>query len=135
LTLVLLDYQDGTLRFSGQHEEIIIVRAGGMVEEINTIDLGFPIGLELHIGDFMAEEQVQLQAGDVVVLYTDGITEAPNMQGEEYGIARLIAEVKKNYHLSAEEIKQRIIADLQQHIGEQRIYDDITLLVLKKMVG
>jgi len=135
LTLILLDYQDGTLRFSGQHEEIIIVRAGGMVEEINTIDLGFPIGLELNVADFMAEDRVQLQPGDVVVLYTDGITEAPNMQGEEYGIARLIAEVKKNYHLSAEEIKQRIIADLQQHIGEQRIYDDITLLVLKKMVG
>jgi len=132
LTLILLDYQDGTLRFSGQHEEIIIVRAGGIVEEINTIDLGFPIGLELNVADFMAEDRVQLQPGDVVVLYTDGITEAPDMQGEEYGIERLIAEVKKNYHLSAEEIKQRIITDLQQHIGEQRIYDDITLLVLKK---
>ncbi|HBL61803.1 MAG TPA: hypothetical protein DDZ80_26340, partial [Cyanobacteria bacterium UBA8803] len=81
LSLALLDYQEGTLRLSGQHEEIIVVRSGGQVERIDTIDLGFPIGLELDITDFVAQMQVQLQSGDGVVLYTDGITEAEDING------------------------------------------------------
>ena len=49
LTLILLDYEEGRLRLSGQHEELVVVRADGRVERIDTIDLGFPIGLEQDI--------------------------------------------------------------------------------------
>ena len=54
LSLSLLDYEGGTLRLSGQHEEMIVVR-GGKVERIDTLDLGFPIGLEAEIADFVAQ--------------------------------------------------------------------------------
>ena len=53
LTLCLIDYQQGRLSLSGQHEEMVVVRAGGEVERIDTIDLGFPIGLEETIEDFV----------------------------------------------------------------------------------
>jgi serine phosphatase RsbU (regulator of sigma subunit) len=132
LTLALLDYQEGTLRLSGQHEEMIVVRSGGQVERIDTIDLGFPIGLEADITDFVAHTQVQLNPGDVVVLYTDGITEAENQSGVRYGVERFCELLGNNGHRSAEEIRQAVVEDVRQHIGTQKVYDDITLLVLKQ---
>jgi sigma-B regulation protein RsbU (phosphoserine phosphatase) len=132
LTLALLDYHNGTLSLSGQHEEIIVVRAGGEVERIDTIDLGFPIGLDEEIADFIASEKMQLNAGDVVVLYTDGITEAMDMNRKQYGIERLCAVAQQNCDRTAREIKQAVIEDVRRHIGTQKVYDDITLVVLKQ---
>lgn len=132
MTLTLLDYHDGLLRLSGQHEEIIVVRQDGSVELIDTINLGFPLGLEADIADFVAEAQVQLGSGDGAVLYTDGITEAEDIQGRLYGLERLVEVVKLNWSHSAYEIRQAVIEDLRQHIGEQKVYDDITLVVLKQ---
>ncbi|HEY9665298.1 MAG TPA: SpoIIE family protein phosphatase, partial [Coleofasciculaceae cyanobacterium] len=132
LTLVLLDYFDGTLSLSGQHEEIIVVRAGGLVERIDTTNLGFPIGLDEEIADFIASEQVQLNPGDVVVLYTDGITEAFDIDRKQYGIERLCEVVQRNCDCTAQEIRQVIIEDVRRHIGEQKLFDDITLVVLKQ---
>jgi len=132
LTLALLDYSDGILSLSGQHETLIVVRSSGVVECIDTIDLGFPIGLESDITDFVASTRVELQPGDVVVLYTDGITEAENPTGELYGLERLCEVVKQNWQRDAADIRQAAIADLRQHIGDQKVYDDITLVVLKQ---
>ena len=132
MTLSILDYADNTLTLSGQHEEMIVVRSGGKIEQINTIDLGFPIGLEADIAEFINTEKVTLNSGDVVVLYTDGITEAFNLNQEEYGLNRLCKIVSQNWQLSAEKIKQAVIADVRQHIGTQKIFDDITLVVLKQ---
>ncbi|MGB3206498.1 MAG: SpoIIE family protein phosphatase [Crinalium sp.] len=132
LTLCLLDYHDRTLHLSGQHEEMLVVRNGGVVERIDTIDLGFPIGLEPDISDFVAETQVHLNPGDLVVLYTDGITEAENIAKVPYGLERLCEVIQNNWQSSAAEIKQIVIEDVREHIGEQKVYDDITLLVLKQ---
>ncbi|MBD2126042.1 SpoIIE family protein phosphatase [Microcoleus sp. ZQ-A2] len=132
LSLSLLDYKQGQLCLSGQHEEMIVVRADGSLERIDTIDLGFPIGLEEDIGEFIAHTQVQLHPGDVVVLYTDGITEAENLAGEQYGIERLCEVVRDNRQQTAEQIKQTVLDNVRAHIGQQKVYDDITLLVLKQ---
>jgi len=132
LTLCLLDCQSGELKLSGQHEEMIVVRRDGKVELVDTIDLGFPIGLDDDIADFIDQTTVQLQPGDGVVLYTDGITEAENTAGEQYGLERLCEVVSQHWSQSAEEIKEAVIAEVQQHIGEQEVYDDITLVVLKQ---
>ncbi|NEQ64992.1 MAG: AAA family ATPase [Symploca sp. SIO2D2] len=132
LTLSLLEYNEGRLTVSGQHEEIILVRAEGQVECIDTSDLGFPLGLEEEISDFIAQEQVQLNPGDVVVLYTDGITEAFDINQEQYGLEKLCEIIRANSSLSAEAIKQAVIDDVREHIGSQKVFDDITLVVLKQ---
>jgi sigma-B regulation protein RsbU (phosphoserine phosphatase) len=132
LTLAVVDYADSTLSLSGQHEEMIVVRAGGEVERIDTINLGFPIGLEEEIADFIATEQVHLNPGEVVVLYTDGITEAFDINQKEYGVERLCEVVSRNCLLSAEGIKQSVIDDVRRHIGSMKVFDDITLVVLKQ---
>ncbi len=132
LTLSLLDYENNCLRLSGQHESLIVVRKGGEVEIIDTIDLGFPVGLEEDISDFLGETEILLNPGDVVVLYTDGITEAEDPQGEMYGLERLCEVVSQNWEQSAQEIKTAVINDVKQHIDTQTVYDDITLLVIKQ---
>ena len=53
------------------------------------MDLGFSIGLIAEIGEFIAQAQVQLNFGDVVVLYTDEIPEAFNINKAQYGLKRL----------------------------------------------
>jgi predicted ATPase/serine phosphatase RsbU (regulator of sigma subunit)/tRNA A-37 threonylcarbamoyl transferase component Bud32 len=131
LTFALLEYQDNAVHLSGQHEEMIVVRQG-QVECIDTDALGFPIGLDEDIGAFVAQEKVTLNAGDVVVLYTDGITEAENLDLEQYGLERLCEAVKQNWQCSAQDIRQAVISDVRQYIGEQKVFDDITLLVLKQ---
>lgn len=67
-----------------------------------------------------------------MVLYTDGITEARNTSKQFYGIKRLCEVISINWHYSAEEIKQAAINDLRQFIGEAKVFDDITLVVLKQ---
>jgi serine phosphatase RsbU (regulator of sigma subunit) len=132
LTLALLDYAKGEVKLSGQHEEMIVVRKGGDVELIDTIDLGFPIALDSDIADFIHQKTVQLESGDGVVLYTDGITEAENLDGEHYGQERLCEVVKVHWSEPAEAIKEAVVRDVRRHIGEQTVYDDITLVVVKQ---
>ncbi len=132
MTLALLDYADGLLKVSGQHEEIIVVRSGGEVERIDTKNLGFPIGLEENIADFIAQKEVQLNSDDVVVLYTDGITEAFDINQEQYGLDRLIEVVRNNYQHSAQQIREIVIEDVRLHIDQEKVFDDITLVVIKQ---
>ncbi|MDX2273307.1 MAG: PP2C family protein-serine/threonine phosphatase [Cyanobacteriota bacterium] len=132
LTLSLLDYQKGLLQLTGQHEEMILVRADGNTERIDTIDLGFPVGLEPEIIDFIDHREVFLYQGDIVVLYTDGITEAENLNHQQYGLERLCEVIRHHRYQSAQGIRKAIVEDLRQHIGQQKVFDDITLLVLKQ---
>jgi predicted ATPase/signal transduction histidine kinase/serine phosphatase RsbU (regulator of sigma subunit) len=133
MTLSLLEYvEGGKLKLSGQHEDIILVQ-NGELELIDTFDLGFPVGLEEDITNFVSEKEITLNPGDVAVFYTDGITEAFNMEKKEYRIERLCEVVKQSWQLTANEIKQAVIDDVRQYIGKQQVFDDITLLVLKQL--
>ncbi|ESA36184.1 serine phosphatase regulator of sigma subunit [Leptolyngbya sp. Heron Island J] len=132
LTLAILNYSDGCVSISGQHEEILIVRADSTIESIDTIDLGMPIGLDDNIADFINYVSVQLQPGDGVVLYTDGIPEAYNLYKKQYGMSRLYQVIAHSWSGTADEVKQAIIHDVKAFIGAQKVFDDITLLILKR---
>jgi predicted ATPase/serine phosphatase RsbU (regulator of sigma subunit) len=132
LTLSLLDYQDGHLRVVGQHEEVLVVREGGQIERIDTTDLGFMVGVIPNIAHIVSQKDIQLQKGDGIVLYTDGITEARDPKMKLYGIERLCKVISCNWQLSAKEIIETIISDVRQYISTQKVFDDITLLVLKQ---
>jgi serine phosphatase RsbU (regulator of sigma subunit) len=131
LTLAIVNYAAGKISISGQHEEILVVR-GGKVERIDTMDLGFPIGLDAEIAAFIHQVTFDLHPSDGVVLYTDGIPEASDIHNVQYGVERLCAVISENWHKTASEIKDSVIADLRRHIGTQKVFDDITLLVLKR---
>ena len=99
--------------------------ADGKFECIDTIDLGFPIGLVEEVGEFIASSEMQLNPGDMV-LYTDGIPEAFDINKAEYGLKRLWQVVVENRHRPALEIREAVINDVRQYLGAMKVFDDIT---------
>jgi serine phosphatase RsbU (regulator of sigma subunit) len=133
LTLALLDYQAGVLQLSGQHEDVLLVKQNGSIERIDTISLGFMVGLVDDISGFIEKRNFELERGDGVVLYTDGVTEAFNPRGECYGLDRLCQVVSSHWQNNTSQvIKQIIIVDIIEHLGGVQPLDDITLLVIKQ---
>lgn len=133
MTLSLLDYDSGVLQLTGQHEEVIIIRANGEIERLDTLELGIPIGLEADISTFAQASTITLSQGDVVILYTDGITEAWNDERQSYGLERLCQVAQTHGHATSGDICQAVISDLRTHTGDRTLDDDITLLVLKQL--
>ncbi|WP_172972053.1 SpoIIE family protein phosphatase [Roseibium aquae] len=131
MTLAFVDYEDNKVTVSGQHEEVLLIRANGDVERIDTVDLGFPVGLEADISPFLGTMTLDFNQDDVLLLHTDGITEAENADGEFFGFDRMSDCARANSHKSAKEIAAAIIRDVKDHIGSHKLYDDITLVVLK----
>jgi len=131
LTLAFVDYENGKVTLSGQHEEVLIIRANGETERIDTIDLGFPVGLEADISPFVATLELAFGPDDVLILHTDGITEAENDQGEMYGLDRLSQSAQDNRQNTAKGIAEAVINDVKSHIGDYKVFDDITLVVMK----
>jgi serine phosphatase RsbU (regulator of sigma subunit) len=132
LTLSLVDYDQGDVCISGQHESVLLMRANGDAEYIDTMDLGFMLGLELDIKPFVNEKKVHLELGDGIVLYTDGITEAENPDGNLYGLQRLRDIAQKMWSQPARNVQQAIVEDVKKHLAGTASDDDITLLVLKR---
>ncbi len=95
VTLSFLDYDGERLTISGQHEDLIIIRHTGAVERIDTSDLGLPVGLESDISSFIDTREIPFHKGDLIVLHTDGVTEAENPEGELFGIERLCENVRR----------------------------------------
>ncbi len=133
VTFVLLHYKQGKIQICGQHEDIILVRHNGILQTIDTSKLGFPLGLERDISAFVHQEEIDFNPGDVLVLYTDGITEAMSPAKEIYGLERLKQTIVANHHRSAEEIRQAITENVMDFISTATIFDDITLLVVKQI--
>jgi len=78
------------------------------------------------------EDSVILKSGDIIIIYSDGITEAMNGNDEEYGEEKLLTILKKNTLLKAEEIIEKIFESIKLHVKGVPQSDDITIVVIKK---
>lgn len=76
---------------------------------------------------------VHLHPGDIVALFTDGVTEARNAKDEEFGEERLASIVSTNHHLSASALTQVILSRVHDFVGRATQHDDITLVLLKAL--
>ncbi|WP_413206529.1 SpoIIE family protein phosphatase [Rhodospirillum sp. A1_3_36] len=139
LTFALIDHRPradgrpgGVMRFTGQHETLIIVRSDGGLEEVDTLMLGMPLGLVDDLAQYLAEDTLDLSPGDMVILYTDGITEAVNDRDQLYSLERLKQLCQIHHRKAASDVKDAIIADVRAHIGACKVLDDLTLIVLKQ---
>ncbi len=132
MTLSVIQYTDNTFQIVGQHESVVICRNSGEIEEIDTVNLGFPIGLIDDIEDFILPEQFRLEIGETALLYTDGITEAENKEQEQYGLERMTSVLQKHYKADANTIRNAIIEDVYDFIDAAEVFDDITMMVIKQ---
>lgn len=132
MTLAVIRYHNQEFSVVGQHESVLICRSDGKIEEIDTIDLGLPLGLVEDIENFVAIKEFQLQSGDVMLLYSDGITEAANEQDQQFTLPKLTAALGEFHQMDAKEIRDRIIAEVYDFIGDTQIYDDISMMVIKQ---
>ena len=89
----------------------------------------FPVGMFDSISCEI--NRADLAAGDILVLYTDGITEAENSQGEEFGLERLSAVIRRDSSLSAEELMDNIFQSAEDFCQGVGFKDDATALVVK----
>ncbi|MGB9597203.1 MAG: SpoIIE family protein phosphatase [Candidatus Poribacteria bacterium] len=91
---------------------------------------GIPVGMfpdaEYHSDEFI------MKKGDVIVMYTDGITEARNENDVEFGYDRLCDLINENYNKTSKEIADNILSAALQHTGNSSLSDDITIVVLKR---
>lgn len=125
-----LDPITGVLSFiNAGHNPPLIVHAGGTVENLSSG--GLPLGIRPDAT--YREGRTQLQNGDVLVIYSDGVSEAPNAEGEEFGTARLQEVVARNIDASAAGIRDRIEAALTKFAQGTPASDDITLVIAKRM--
>lgn len=128
-TMFLGIYDDGSrsLRYANcGHNPPIIVRAEGSIEFLNAT--GTVLGM---FEDWKCEMGVRvLEPGDTLIVFSDGITEALSPQGEEFGESRLVQEIKKQNHLSPNDLLTAIIKRVQNFsAGVQS--DDLTILVAR----
>lgn len=77
------------------------------------------------------EKEIVLHSGDILILYTDGVTEAINRKNEMFGHERISRIVEENYYLSAQEIVKKIEKEVFIYSEGQPQFDDITLLLVK----
>jgi sigma-B regulation protein RsbU (phosphoserine phosphatase) len=129
LFYAILDSRKKTLTFvNAGHNPPLLLGSGS--ERVTLLKAR---GIALGVIDEVDLEsvEVQLSPGDVLVLYTDGVTEATDDQDQEYGLDRLSALVSASRDLPATGIIDAIVRDVTAFAGTRPQFDDITLMVLK----
>jgi sigma-B regulation protein RsbU (phosphoserine phosphatase) len=96
---------------------------------------GLVLGLKIDNGErfesLLEEMTLPLGAGDLFVLYTDGISEAMNAEGDCFGDTRLGAIIEDHANLPFEELRERILREIAAFVGSAPQQDDMTMLLLK----
>lgn len=125
---VLAGVKNGVFSFAGLHQDILIYRAAtGKLDAIETT--GMWLGIEGDISQMVPADNLKLELGDCMVLYTDGVTEAINENGEMFGHDRLLKVIEKNGDKLAADIHHCIVDALDEYEKP----DDVTVVVVKRM--
>ena len=128
LFYAIVDTQNRTLRYvnAGHNPPILFRKATGDIQllEADGIALGVLEEIELE------EKEVSLEQGDLILLYTDGVTESINPEKEEFGEERLITLIQENHTLSAKELVQKIQNEIMTFTEDEPQFDDFTLMVV-----
>ncbi|HEY9405687.1 MAG TPA: SpoIIE family protein phosphatase [Pyrinomonadaceae bacterium] len=124
-----LDPITGSLSFlNAGHNPPLIAHAGGSMEQLAAG--GIPLGIVAEA--VYREGRTQLQPGDALVVYSDGVSETQNAAGEEYGPVRLYNTVARYLESTAAGIRDKIEADLTKFAQGTPAGDDITLVIVKR---
>jgi len=115
------------------HERPILLSRDGQVQPIDSP--GTAIGM-MDVETFerlLGETTIQIKPGDVIVAYTDGITEAMNRDGEEWGMQNFLEAVRQASSEGANSVLNNVRQRLERFVGDNPQYDDMTLLALRDL--
>ncbi|MFY9805437.1 MAG: PP2C family protein-serine/threonine phosphatase [Candidatus Acidiferrales bacterium] len=133
-TAFLAELDPGTrvMRYvNAGHNYPILRRVSGQIERLITGGPPFGVPLLTDTEISYASGSVQLEPGDLLFIFTDGVAEAVNEKGEEFGEARIVPAIASLPTGTAAEILQRVMGDVNTFVGYARQHDDITALVLR----
>ncbi len=96
---------------------------------------GLVLGLNIDSGEMfeklLEEQTIELHPGDLMVFFTDGISEAMNESDDCFGEARLGRLAEEHAHLSSDELRERVVREVQAFAGSAPQHDDMTMILLK----
>ncbi len=139
MTYAVLDLDARTMTFARAGHTPMIYCPGSPTEQRIAQVLapsGIVVGLRIpgateKFASLLEEDSIPLQRGDVLVLYTDGITEAMNGDSDLFGEARLSRIVAEHGHLDAHELRERILREVESFVGAADQHDDMTMILIK----
>jgi serine phosphatase RsbU (regulator of sigma subunit) len=114
---------------AGQTQPILLSAKTGEATLLETEGDAFPLGI-IEDADYQ-ETPLQLDSGDTLIFYTDGVVEAMNKKEEMYGFDRFIEVIKEHKGLGAEVFMQKLIDDINSFVGKAEQHDDLTIVVIK----
>ncbi|HTH50355.1 MAG TPA: GAF domain-containing SpoIIE family protein phosphatase, partial [Pyrinomonadaceae bacterium] len=127
-----LDPETGVLTYiNAGHNPPIVARGDGRVEQLDSG--GLPLGL-MPYSEYQPDT-VTLTPGDAIVVYSDGVSEANNLNADEFGMDRLKTVIQSNVSRPASAIRDRIESALSDFTGTAPANDDITLVIVKRAAG
>ena len=133
---IILDSRNRSINFSSAGHNPMILYRGKTKEVYFLKPKGFPVGIDLPEEDMfvknMALQKVSLEKNDMLVIYTDGITEAMNPESEQFGEDRLIKVIKENSHLTPAEFVEKLNEAIAQFTRGAEQNDDITVVAIKE---
>ncbi|WP_215224303.1 GAF domain-containing SpoIIE family protein phosphatase [Echinicola shivajiensis] len=133
-TYYLLDTSKHEITFAraGHCPTLYFKSEEGKSDYLKAEGLGLGIVRSEKFGKYLKEKTINYQQGDILVMYTDGIIEAKNQAGEEFGYDRLREILDISHEKSPNEIKEKIIDEVYSFVGASSLTDDdYSLLVLK----
>jgi sigma-B regulation protein RsbU (phosphoserine phosphatase) len=125
----LLEPGTGVLRYvSAGHNPGLLLGGSGEIRRLEST--GVPLGMFSSAS--WREETLELSRGDLLALYTDGLTEAVDEADEEFGLERLSALLVEGRQLPAQALCERTFAAVADFAGRMPQYDDQTLLLVRR---
>jgi sigma-B regulation protein RsbU (phosphoserine phosphatase) len=134
--VVSLYKPDSSACFSNAgHPPMLLRRRGELhwqpVELERSAAGGANLPLGIDVGTRYDQQFTAVKAGDRIVLYTDGVLEAPRADGEPFGRRRLVAALEQADGKSLSELKAGVLMSLREHVGGEPAHDDVTLLAIE----
>jgi len=131
----MLDTRDGTLSFSRAGHCPLLYAHDGAITFMQPNGMALGLDASERFVESLHEESIQLAPGDVVVMYSDGVTEARNEHDEEFQYSRLSLTVQRHLEESAHAILDAVLDEVHAYSKQNRRDDDMTVLVLRWKAG
>ena len=129
MTMMAIRFNDSKMTIAGKHQDVILYRSALNRTESIEVD-GTWLGIANRIDNHIKDIDENIEDGDIVLLYSDGVTESTNKAGEMYGQERLEQALNQYAHLPISKILEKIIEEVSSFQVDQ--YDDMSLVIVRK---